>query len=361
MAVYKDRKRGSWYVQASFCDSGGKRVRTTKRGFASKREAQAWERDFLARHEGSLTMTFEAFWAVYERDRRPRVRESTWFSKEMITRDKILPFFGDIPMCEITSQDIIRWQNELTSHRGSSGAGYAPTYIRTIENQLACVLNHAVRHYGLARNPMLATGRVGGRRAGEMRYWTKDEYLRFSEAIMDKPDAWLAFEVLYWCGIREGELLALTPADLDFRRMQLKVSKTYTVLQRREIVGPPKTEKSNRSVTMPRFLADELRDYIGQMGIAQDARVFAVDKHYLYREMRRGCALSGVKVIRVHDLRHSHVSLLIEKGFNVLAIAERLGHESIDITYRYAHLFPDKQGEMARVLDGERGADELQG
>ena len=76
--------------------------------------------------------------------------------------------------------------------------------------------------------------------------------------------------------------------------------------------------------------------------------------------MSRGSKAAGVKRIRIHDLRHSHVSLLIEMGFSAVAIAERVGHESIDITYRYAHLFPDKQTEMANRLDDEwtkRGED----
>ena len=188
-----------------------------------------------------------------------------------------------------------------------------------------------------------------------MQFWSKDEYLRFSEAVMDKPDAWLAFEVLFWTGLREGEMLALTPSDIDLARSRVSVTKTYQRLHREDVVGPPKTERSRRVVDMPRFLADELRDYVSQEGIGKKERIFKMDKGYLYREMRRGSALAGVKRIRVHDLRHSHVSLLIEKGFNVLAIAQRMGHESIDITYRYAHLLPNCQAEMAAALEDEGG------
>ena len=121
MSVYRDEVRGTWYVQASYHDSHGARHRTTKRGFATKREAQAWERDFVALHEGSLTMTLASFWEVYERDRRPRVRESTWATKEHIVRDKILPFFGETPVCEITANDVIAWQNELAGDTDGSG------------------------------------------------------------------------------------------------------------------------------------------------------------------------------------------------------------------------------------------------
>lgn len=77
-------------------------------------------------------------------------------------------------------------------------------------------------------------------------------------------------------------------------------------------------------------------------------------KSYLHHEMDRGAKEAGVKRIRIHDLRHSHVSLLIEMGFSALAIADRVGHESVDITYKYAHLFPSKQQEMAQKLDMER-------
>lgn len=70
--------------------------------------------------------------------------------------------------------------------------------------------------------------------------------------------------------------------------------------------------------------------------------------------MERGTKQTGVKRIRIHDLRHSHVSLLIDMGFSAVAIADRVGHESIDITYRYAHLFPTKQTEMADKLNQER-------
>ena len=80
-------------------------------------------------------------------------------------------------------------------------------------------------------------------------------------------------------------------------------------------------------------------------------RIFDVTKYYLTHEMERGCKESGVKRIRVHDLRHSHVSLLIEMGFSALSIADRVGHESTDITYRYAHLVPNKQTEIANALE----------
>ena len=172
---------------------------------------------------------------------------------------------------------------------------------------------------------------------------------------MDKPRSYYAFEILYWCGLRVGELLALTSNDIDLDKGTITVNKSYQRLKGKDLITSPKTAKSNRVVKIPRFLCDELGDYIKmQYSLKPTDRLFEVTKSYLHREMDRGSKAAGVKRIRVHDLRHSHVSLLIEMGFSAVAIADRVGHESIEITYRYAHLFPSTQNEMAERLDFER-------
>ena len=118
------------------------------------------------------------------------------------------------------------------------------------------------------------------------------------------------------------------------------------------MITTPKTKKSNRTIKMPHFLCEEMQEYLGMFYEAgENDRIFPVSKSYMHHEMDRGSKEANVKRIRIHDLRHSHVSLLIEMGFTALAIADRLGHESIEVTYRYAHLFPSKQTEMANKLD----------
>ena len=121
------------------------------------------------------------------------------------------------------------------------------------------------------------------------------------------------------------------------------------------MITSPKTKKSNRTIKMPKFLCEEMKEYLGMLyGLKKKDRIFTVTKSYLHHEMDRGAKVAGVKRIRIHDLRHSHISLLIDMGFSAVDIAGRMGHESIDITYRYAHLFPTKQTEMANKLDVER-------
>ena len=338
-----------------FTDWRGERKQTTKRGFTTKREAQAWEREQLNMVKADLDMTFGSFVDTYTVDMKNRIKENTWQMKEHIIRTKILPYFETRKICDIRPKDIIAWQNEMLEGKTKADKPYSPRYLKTIHNQLSAIFNHAVKFYGLKENPAAKVGNMGKAKGSEMLFWTQDEYKKFADAMMDKPMSYYAFEMLYWCGIREGELLALTPADFDFANETVRINKSYQRLKGQDVITTPKTKKSNRIITMPQFLCEEMQEYLKQFyNVEPDSRIFPISKHYLHHEMNRGSKETGVKRIRIHDLRHSHISLLIDMGFTALAIADRVGHESIDITYRYAHLFPTRQTEMAEKLDVQR-------
>ena len=355
MSVYKEEKTNTWRVIYRYTDWTGQRKQSQKRGFKTKREAQAGEREQMNKATADLDMTFESFIKLYTQDMQSRIKENTWHTKENIINTKLLPYFKKRKISQIMPKDIINWQNEMINYRDAKGKPYSPVYLKTLHNQLSAIFNHAVKYYGLRENPAAKVGNMGKSKSREMLFWTKEEYLKFAEVMMDKPIAYYAFEVLYWCGIREGELLALTPADFDFTKGTVSITKSYQRINGRDIITPPKTEKSNRIIKMPKFLCEEMQDYLKSLyGIEPDERIFPITKNYLHREMDRGSAQAGVKRIRIHDLRHSHVSLLIEMGFSAVAIADRVGHESIDITFNYAHLFPSRQTEMADKLDMER-------
>ncbi|MDE5862437.1 MAG: site-specific integrase [Ruminococcus sp.] len=353
MSVYKDGNK--WRVIYRYTDSRGERKQSQKRGFSTKKEALVWEREQMNKKESSLDMTFESFSEIYFSDMQKRLKENTYHTKEHILRTKLIPFFGKRKMCDIQPKDVVAWQNEMLSSSTKSGTPYSPVYLKTLHNQLSAVFNYAVRFYGLKENPAQKAGNMGKAKNREMLFWTQDEYQKFSEVMMDKPVSFYAFEMLYWCGIREGELLALTPADFDFEKQTVSITKSYQRINRQDVITEPKTPKSNRVIKMPDFLSDEIQDFIGQLyDIGENDRLFEITKSYLHHEMDRGSKIAGVKRIRIHDLRHSHISLLIEMGFSAVAIADRVGHESIDITYRYAHLFPSTQNEMAGKLSGLR-------
>ena len=150
----------------------------------------------------------------------------------------------------------MQWQNELLSQRDDDGKGYSQTYLRTIQNQLNAIFNHAVKYYDLPKNPCLVNKKMGKSNAKEMLFWTKDEYLRFAEEMKTKPISYYAFEILYWTGVRVSELLALTPADFDFENRKMVITKQLQVVHGKKKIMPPKTEKGNRTIDLPDFLSD---------------------------------------------------------------------------------------------------------
>lgn len=288
---------------------------------------------------------------IYFKDMENRLRESTIINKRYVFDLKVTPYFKNKKMCEIRTADIREWQNMLIK------AGYAPTYLKSINNQLAALFNYAVKYYDLKDNPCRKAGSIGKGKADEMEFWTKQEFKEFFSAMKEKPEAKMAFLILYWTGIRIGELLALTYEDIDLEKRIISITKSYQRIKGKDMVTSPKTPKSNRKVTIPTFLAEELKEYCSMLyGITPKERMFRFTKSYMEHEIIRGIKETGVKRIRLHDLRHSHASLLVEMGFQPLAIAERLGHEKIETTLNtYSHLYPNKQAELAEQLEIANG------
>ena len=186
-----------------------------------------------------------------------------------------------------------------------------------------------------------------------MKFWTKEQYLKFAEAMMDKPRSYYAFEMLYWTGMRIGELLALTYKDIDLETRRIDINKSFQRIDGKDVISTPKTEKSKRQIKIPKFLRDDLEEYFNSLyGIMPTDRIFSFTKSYLTHEMERIVKKTGVKKIRLHDLRHSHASLLINKGCSPLEVKERLGHEKIETTLNtYSHLYPDSQDKLVDMLE----------
>ena len=354
MPAYRDEKTKTWYVAFYYNDWTGERKKKWKRGFQTKREALDFERSFLEQKAETLDMTFKDFVEVYTQDMKPKLRYNTWKTKEYIIQEKLLPYFGRRKMNEIKASDIIKWQNTLMEIKDENGNyKYSHKYLKTIQAQLSAILNHAVRLYELRQNPVHRAGSIGGdERKSEMDIWTPDEYKRFSKAISDCEHSFYAFEVLFWSGMRLGEMLALTPQDIDYENSIIKITKSLQRIDGKIMITPPKTKRAIRDVKVPRFLTKEISDYIQmQYGLMESNRIFDVSKSYLHLEIRRGCNVANLKKIRIHDFRHSHISMLINMGFTPVDIANRVGHENIHITMHYAHMFPHKQDEIVGRLE----------
>lgn len=340
-----------WYANFYCTDWTGARKHICKRGFRTQREAKEYERTFMDQQAGTSDILFPNLVENYMEDMSHRLKPTTMENKRNIIEGKLLPYFSLLKVCDIDTVRVRRWQNELLSFRDKDGHPYSQTYLKTVNNQLSAILNYAVRHYGLRSNPCTAAGSIGKSRAGKMKIWTQEEYERFSRQIR-KPAMKLAFDILFYTGMRSGELLALTPPDILPDR-RISISKTFARVNGQEMFLEPKTPKSRRDISIPDFLYGDITAYISKLyGIGPDDRIFYFTKSALEKEMKRNAPMAGLEPIRVHDIRHSHASMLIEMGFNALEISERLGHESVKTTPdTYSHLYPDKDMQLAERLN----------
>ena len=300
MPATRDGK--AWRSQFYYEDWQGIRHKKNKRSFKTKAEAEEWERNFRQQQRKDLDINFENFVEIYFSDMENRLRESTIKNKRYVFDLKVTPYFKKKKMCEIKTADIRAWQNELIKQ------GYAPTYLKSINNQLAALFNYAVRYYDLKDNPCRKAGSIGKSKADDMEFWTKQEFKQFLPSMEKKPEAKMAFMLLYWTGMRIGELLALTYEDIDLEKRIISISKSYQRLDGKDVITPPKTPKSNRKITIPPFLAEELKEYCSHLyGIMPNERMFRFTKSYMEHEIVRGIKETGVKRIRIHDLRHPYV------------------------------------------------------
>ena len=355
MPAYKDEKTGKWFAKFYYTNWQGIKKQKWKRGFATKKEALGFERDFLEQQSANPDMTFQNLYEIYMEDMAARLKQSTLLTKKAVLQTHILPFFSSKPINEIKASDVRRWQAKLMS----SPNNYSQTYLKKINTELNSIINYAKRFYDLNTNPCGKAGTIGKAKAEEMDYWTYDEYIAFREGVKDKPLSYICFEVLYWTGMREGELLALSPADIDLDNKTISINRTYQRIEGKDVFTSPKTRKSKRKIPIPDFLCQELSDYIqSRYMLDADERLFPVTKSYLSHEMIRGCKNTGVKKIRIHDIRHSHASLLINQGCDALMLADRLGHEKVSTTLNtYSHLFPHKQQELVHSLESLQATD----
>ena len=192
MPATRDGK--TWRSQFYYEDWQGVRHKKNKRGFKTKAEAEEWERNFRQQQRKDLDINFENFVEIYFSDVENRLRESTIKNKRYVFDLKVTPYFKKKKMCEIKTSDIRAWQNELIKQ------GYAPTYLKSINNQLAALFNYAVRYYDLNDNPCRKAGSIGKSKADDMEFWTKQEFKQFLSSMDKKPEARMAFMLLYWTG-----------------------------------------------------------------------------------------------------------------------------------------------------------------
>lgn len=356
MSVTKE-DNGTFTAQCRIQEWDGRTVHKKKRGFKRKRDAVQWEQEMLSRGN-QIDMTVREFAEHYFEDKKVDLKLRTIEHKRDVLQTHVFPYFGNRKMETIRASDLIEWQKVML------GKGYKLTYLHDIQKHFSALFTHAVKVYDLPENPFRKISQMGKSEAAEMSFWTLDEYERFLRQMEPGTQYYVLFEILFWTGMRIGELLALTKRDIDTINQRITINKTYYRMNKQDVITEPKTEQSVRTIEVPAFLVDELTDYMDRLyGLQDDDRVFPIVIEAVQHKLKREIEKGGLKKIRVHDFRHSHAAYLIEQGVEPLVIKERLGHKDIRITLNtYGHLYPSKQKALAQMLDEKRkGSDRRNG
>ena len=344
------------------------RKRTSKRGFDKKKEAEAWMKNDLQalikqlEHTETLdeNLTMAELIELYMKDAKIRKEETTCLTKAHIIETKILPHFKNKKVYDISAKDVRNCQNTMMTEIGKNGKPYSPTYLRSISNQLSAILNYAVTFHNLPFNPVLRVERMGTKNPEEEQpIWTLEEYQRFSEVMQDKPMFFYAFEVLYWSGLRLGELLGLTKDDVSIEEGTLKVARSYKTQVHKD--GKTKTVTSKRTVHIPQNLVDELAEYMETLyGLSGTDKLFPTSKTTLHKRLKEGANQVGLEKITIHGFRHSHISMIMNdvQCASVMDIAKRAGHKKPTTTMIYTHRYKSKDemiaNELNKLMMGER-------
>lgn len=353
MSVNKDKRYpGTWYSQFWYTDKNGEKQHAFKRGFKTKKAGQEWERQFKDGLKTTPDLPFSALAADYLEHKKANCKPVTFRTCESRVRVWLVPYFGDRAVDSITTLDVKRWHEYLRTAQNVHGEPLSATYINTLHRELSILFNYGVKYYQLQQNPAAIEGNVKAKKRS-LQFWTLEQFQAFIETFSASDPFRIAFLVLYWTGCRVGECQALTIADIDLEGRTISINKTFHIINGEPVTHEPKTESSVRSVTINQSLADDLRGHISRIYDGKpSSRLFTMTPSSYGKQLEKHAAVAGVPRIRVHDLRHSHASLLIDLGYTPTLIAARLGHENANMVLTvYGHLFPKRAVELAERLE----------
>ncbi|MGL5745398.1 MAG: tyrosine-type recombinase/integrase [Cetobacterium sp.] len=344
-------KNGTWTSRFYVTDQNGIKTQTYKRGFKTKKAALEYELAVLTSprvdKNTNTASTFADMCNLYLDDISCRVKASTANLRKVVLTQRIIPYFKTSKFSEISPSDIRTFQNLLLRD-----TNYSQTYLRLINSTLTAVFNYAVKFHDLSYNPVSKAGTIGKLRT-EISIWTIDDFKRVSAEAEERFDIYTILNLLFYTGMRIGELLALEYGDIDFKKKTIKINKTLSRINSEDLITPPKTESSNRDIMINDSLLEILKIYTRKIyALKMETRLFTLHQTNIRKQIKKFALRVDVKEIRIHDLRHSHASLLIHLGVNPLAISKRLGHEKVDTTLNvYSHLYPDSSEKIIALLE----------
>lgn len=355
MPVYIDKKTKKYYVEI-YTTINAKAIRKKKRGFEKKKDAQIWEREFLTNITYNPKMNAETLFNKYIEEKRIRWKEKTYLHRKYIINGVLIPYFKNKTIENITAKDILKFQNYLLEN------GYSLAYIYAIEKLLSSIYTFICTYHNIKENVMKKIKKIGkNTKQNNERVWNEEKfdtlitYLKNTKHKSVNTDGLIAvFSTLFYTGMRSGELFALTWKDIDFENKTVNITKTLFRRSGKDIITPPKTENSIRIITIPDNLVMILKKYKETVySPTESSRVFSwISPSTLSHTFRNWSKKANLPEIRLHDLRHSHATVLLSKGAPIGAISKRLGHSNISVTLNtYSHVLKEDNDKLMDILN----------
>lgn len=349
-----------------------------KRGFKLKREAEDWIVDelpaIIAQKEQKRktidTMTMDELIEEYCKYKAITARKTTMGTKDNIIQSKILPHFKGKLVVDIEPIDIINWQVEMSkplkkvvktvSKNGKKEKEityerYSRTYLHTINNQIVAIFNYAKTIRKLKVSPCQGVVKMGSKDAPEREIWEPEDFEKFIKTQEHNPLLYYAYLTLFWTGVREAELLGIRKRDLDLKNGIVYVKEAYHKVED-EVDTRLKNKKSYRTVKIPSFLIEELKDFTESLGpLEPNSHIFETSKSTLLKHLHEGAAKAGVEDICVHCLRHSYISMCVYNGIPYTTISTQVGHSKFLQTLHYSHSYKNSGDFLVNALEQVKG------
>lgn len=352
MAVYKDKKLGTWYVSYR---------NTKKRGFKTKFEAQQYEAkmklDLL--DEGS-SKRFHDICEDYKNYKESRITHGSFMKLKNAIDIHIVPNTPNKQIRNITQMDVRKFDEYVRS------TDYATSYKRSIINYYKAVFRHSELFFNNTNNPTVILETIPLTDKERIQYvkdenniWTIDEFNQFIEEVEDQ-DYKVLYTTLYLTGIRIGEALALNWNDFDNKSLSISKNLTRKSKKGSYAIKATKTKTSVRTIETGDYLGNILKEHKKlqqrKNGFKEEWFIFGGD-HPLPQttidyKKDEACKKADVRRIRIHDFRHSHASNLISDGVSIPAVSRRLGHSDINITLKtYTHLIKSDNDKLMESIN----------
>lgn len=377
MPIYKmnGTKNGKqkYRVRINYVDNLGRNKQTERVAYGMAEAKDLEMRMQYEVKERPITngITLQQLFSEYIKSIAPELREATVASHSRILRQYVLSTLGQTYVKKLTAPILQNWKNEIEAVRTAQGKPLSIRYKQSIYSTFRAVLNWGVKMDYLSQNILV---KVGNFKAGNVLakrnvdFYTAEEYKLFSAVAKEEAvkgntlhdwDYYVFFAIAFYTGLRKGEIHALKWTDINGNILNVSRSITQK-LKGADRETLPKNRSSIRTLQMPLPLTELLKEhktrYQSFKGFSDDFRICGGTRPLrdtsIENKNQLFARLAGIKKIRIHDFRHSHVSILANEGINIQEIARRLGHSKIEMTWNtYAHLYPREEERAVEILN----------